>query len=210
VRYACIGLVAVLLATAIQGFAQQPTANASAVALSGSVSPPAEVPRSRLFFPHNWVRGHTDFEVAPSHNEPDLGRCSQAPAAEFGGVNSTCTAYARYILSGYVELQPIGRTVLRHIFLFYTPQFFFGRNVPQYSYTASFEPLADERSMGLGIKLPKNFEVRLTSHRVDWLGRYASYLGPADLGNKGPYGNSATVGLRWSFGGWGQSQAPEY
>src|SRR5256886_5480192 len=33
------------------------------------------VPQSRTFLPHNWVRGYTDFSVAPSHNEPDLGRC---------------------------------------------------------------------------------------------------------------------------------------
>src|SRR2546429_4559071 len=34
--------------------------------------------------------------VAPSHNEPDLGRCMFPQPASAGGVASTCTAYARY------------------------------------------------------------------------------------------------------------------
>ncbi len=149
------------------------------------------------------MRGH-GFRGGASHNEPDLGRCSQAPAAEFGGASSACTAYARWILSGYIEMQPFGRTLLRHVFVFYTQQFYFGRNVPQF-YTASFAPIMDERILGVGIELPKNFELRLTSHRVDWLGRYAGNLGPADLGTDGTYGNNTTVGVRWNFGGWGHS-----
>ncbi len=32
--------------------------------LSGKDSPAVE---SRFFFPHNWIRGYTDFDVAPSH-----------------------------------------------------------------------------------------------------------------------------------------------
>ena len=35
---------------------------------------------------------------------------------------------------------------------------------------------------------------------VYWMGRYAGYLGPADLGTTGPYGRYATVGVRWHFG----------
>ena len=49
-----------------------------------------------LFFPHNWIRGFTDFGVAPSHNEPDLGRCMFPQPASAGGSASQCTAYARY------------------------------------------------------------------------------------------------------------------
>jgi hypothetical protein len=179
-----------------------------AVSLAVPPLPAAAVSRSsgdRLLFPRGWVRGHTDFEVAPSHNEPDLGRCSQVPAAAFGGASSQCTAYARWIVSGYIEMQPFGRTLLRHAFVFYTQDFYFGRNVPQYLYTASFDPMMDERILGVGIELPKNFELRLTSHRVDWLGRYTGNLGPADLGTDGTYGNNTTVGVRWKFGGWGHS-----
>src|SRR5260370_33212061 len=30
------------------------------------------VPEGRMFFPHNSVRGYTDFSFPPPHNEPDL------------------------------------------------------------------------------------------------------------------------------------------
>jgi hypothetical protein len=198
------GLVAVLISVVTPGFAQQePTAQR--VASPEPAAAAYGAPESRILFPHGWVRGHTDFEVAPAHNEPDLGRCSQAPAAAFGGASSPCTAYARWVLSGYIEMQPFGRTLLRHVFLFYTQEFYFGRNVPRYLYTASFDPIMDERILGVGIELPKNFELRLSSHRVDWLGHSAGNLGPADLGTTGPYGNNTTVGLRWNFGGWGHT-----
>jgi hypothetical protein len=157
--------------------------------------------QSRTFFPHNWVRGYTDFEVAPSHNEPDLGRCQFPPPS---GTTATCTAYARYLLGGYVEFQPFGHTVARHFFLFFQPQFSFGRNIPQHTYTASMLPIAFERSVGVGFQLPKHFELRATQHQVDWLGRYSKSLGTLDdLHTHGPYGLYATFGVRWSFGGYG-------
>ena len=40
--------------------------------LSGRASSAEE---SRLFFAHDWIRGYADFDVAPSPNESDLGRC---------------------------------------------------------------------------------------------------------------------------------------
>jgi len=162
---------------------------------------------SRTFFPKNWIRGYVDYQVAPSHNEPDLGRCPFPPQ---GGAASTCTAYARYFISGYVELQPFGRTPARHLFLFFEPKFSFGRNVPQFTYTASMLPMAYERSIGIGFQLPRNFELRATQHQVDWLGRYAKSLGSGDLRNNGPYGLYATFGVRWSFGGYGHQGAPAY
>jgi hypothetical protein len=166
---------------------------------------------SRTLFPENWVRGYTDFSVAPSHNEPDLGRCLFPQPASAGGTASTCTAYARYLLSGYVEFQPLGRTPARHFFLFFEPKFSFGRNIPQLTYTASMLPMAYDRSIGIGFKLPKNFELRATQHQVDWLGRYSKSLGTADLKTNGPYGLYATFGVRWSFGGYGhQGAPPEY
>jgi hypothetical protein len=158
---------------------------------------------SRTFFPHNWIRGYTDFAVAPSHNEPDLGRCMFPQPASAGGTASTCTAYARYLLSGYLELQPIGRTPARHFFLFFEPKFSFGKNIPQLSYAASIEPIAYDRSIGAGFQFPRHFELRVTQHQVDYLGRYAKALGSADLHTNGPYGLYATVGVRWYFGGYG-------
>ncbi len=160
---------------------------------------------SSWFFPHNWIRGYTDFAVAPSHNEPDLGRCMFPQPASAGGTASQCTAYARYLFSGYIEIQPLARTPARHLFFFFEPRFSFGRNIPQLSYQASMEPMAYERVIGAGFELPRNFELRLTQHQVDYLGRYGSFLGPADLRTDGPYGLFTTVSVRWSFGGYGHS-----
>jgi hypothetical protein len=164
--------------------------------------------QSRTFFPHNWIRGYTDFSVAPSHNEPDLGRCMFPQPASAGGTASACTAYARYLLGGYVEFQPLGRTPARHFFLFFDSRFSFGRNIPQLTYTASMAPISYDRSIGIGFQLPRNFELRATQHQVDWLGRYSRSLGTADLHTNGSYGLYATFGVRWSFGGYGHQGAP--
>ena len=175
---------------------------------AGSASVSNLAPPPRTFFPHNWVRGYTDFEVAPSHNEPDLGRCTFPQPSSAGGTASTCTAYARYLYSGYIEFQPMGRTAARHFFVFFQPKFSFGRNIPQLTYTASMAPIAYDRSIGVGFQLPKNFELRATQHQVDWLGRYSRPLGTADLHTNGSYGLYATFGVRWSFGGYGHQGAP--
>ena len=167
-------------------------------------------PESRAFFPHNWIRGYTDFAVAPPHNEPDLGRCMFPQPVSAGGAASACTAYARYLFSGYIEFQPFGRTPARHFFLFFEPTFSFGRNIPQVTYSASMEPIAYDRSIGIGFQLPRNFELRATQHQVDYLGRYSKYLGPADLGTSGPYGLYSTFSVRWSFGGYGRSGPTAY
>lgn len=175
----------------------------NAAVVSNNVAPGAS--ESRTFFPPNWIRGYTDFAVAPSHNEPDLGRCMFPQPASAGGLASMCTAYARYLFSGYLELQPIGRTPVRHLFLFLEPRFSFGRNIPQLSYAASMEPMAFDRSVGVGFELPRHFELRVTQHQVDYLGRYSNSLGSADLHSNGPYGLYATVGVRWYFGGYGRT-----
>ena len=167
-----------------------------------------ERPAAASWFPRNWVRGYTDFEVAPSHNEPDLGRCAFPQPATSGGMASACTAYARYLFSGYIEFQPLNRTFAKHVFFFFEPKFSFGKNIPQLSYLASMEPIAFDRSVGIAIELPKSLSLRVTQHQVDYLGRYANNLGPADLRTNGPYGLYTTVGVRWSFGGYGHSSTP--
>jgi hypothetical protein len=165
---------------------------------------------SPTFFPHNWIRGYTDFAVAPSHNEPDFGRCMFPQPASSGGSSSTCTAYGRYLFIGYIELQPLGRTFARHFFVYLEPKMAFGRNIPQLKYSASMEPIFFERSVGVGFQLPHNLELRATQHQVDYLGRYSRSLGPADLHTDGPYGLYATFGVRWSFGGYGHQGSPAY
>lgn len=194
--------------------AQTETVSAPVVAVSSETpktqapAPWYERPATAPLFPRNWVRGYTEFEVAPSHNEPDLGRCAFPQPAASGGMASSCTAYARYLFSGYIEFQPLNRTFAKHVFLFFQPKFSFGRNIPQLSYLASMEPIAFDRSVGIAFELPKSLTLRVTQHQVDYLGRYANYLGPADLRTNGPYGLYTTVGVRWSFGGYGHNSAP--
>jgi hypothetical protein len=213
-------LLSVILASVgISARAQEESSNATLATPPEASIPAAKGPSwtgstGRMFFPHNWIRGYVGFDVAPPYNEPDLGRCSQSQQliAQAGGASSPCTAYARYLMSGYLEIQPLGRTIFRHLFVFYEPTFSFGNNVPQYKYTASMAGIAYERSVGVGFELPWNFEIRATQHQVDWLGKFAGNVGgPAglDLGTAGPYGLYATVGARWYFGGYGRSHEQE-
>jgi hypothetical protein len=188
-------------------FALSAHAQTSTLASNHAVVSTRETP---TFFPKNWIRGYVDFSVAPSHNEPDLGRCMFPQPAGSGGRLSSCTAYARYLLGGYIELHPLARTPLRRLFLFIEPHMSFGRNIPQVRYVASMEPIAFDRSVGVGFQLPGNFELRATQHQVNYLGRYKRPLGPADLHTTGPYGLYATFGVRWSFGGYGHQGAPTY
>ena len=209
-------LSALVAATGSPALAQDATdivaTPAVAAADPGGASAPKPaswgVREGRMFFPRNWLRGYAGFDVAPPHNEPDLGRCSQSHAVIIaaGGASSDCNAYARYLLSGYLEIQPFGRTLARHLFVFFTPTFSFGNNVPQFKYTASMTGIAFERAVGFGIELPKNFEFRVTQHQVDWLGKYNHGVGLADLGTAGPYGLYSTIGARWYFGGYGRAR----
>lgn len=153
-----------------------------------------------LFFGKGFLRGYADFEIAPPHNEPDLGRCNQP--------QPTCSAFARYIIGGYLEFQPFARTFLRHAYFFYEPRFFFGDNIPQVKYTWSMAPLAYEKTLGLAIALPKHFELRITNHGVTSFPPFDVNLGPYDSGpNKEPLGIYNTVGVRWYFGGYDHSSS---
>ncbi len=156
---------------------------------------------SPRFFPKGWIRGYTELAVAPPHNEPDLDRCL-ATSGVFGGAQARCSAFARFVAGGYVEIQPLGSTMFHRVFLFTEPHVFLGSNVPQFNYTFSATPMAFDRSVGIGIEMPRNFELRLTQHRVQWIGRYQRNLGLADLGKTGPLGLYTTVSARWYFGGY--------
>jgi len=194
----CTALAAAILSIfAAPAQAQSLPAAITNVAL---VTPPPAAPQSSrpdepLLFPHNFLRGYIDAGFAPPPNEPDLGRCNQ-----FG---PPCTAFARYVFGGYVEFQPLGRGPLKHFYAFFEPRFFAGNNIPQHRYTAAADPLALERVIGLGVELPKNFEFRLTSHRVTSFGKFANSLGPTDSGPDKPLGLYTLVGVRWYFGGYG-------
>ena len=159
---------------------------------SPQISSSKDYNQGRLLFGKNFLRGYGDFEIAPPHNEPDLGRCNQP--------QPTCSAFARYIMGGYIEFQPFARTPLKHVY------FFFGNNIPQVKYTYSMAPLAWERTMGVAIQLPKHFELRVTNHGVTSFSPFDQSLGAFDSGpNKEPLGIYNTVGIRWYFGGYDHS-----
>ena len=154
----------------------------------------------RLFFPRDMFWGYTQFDLAPPHNEPDPNLC-RADAGKFGGVDAPCNAFARYMLSGYVEVRPFGRTELRRFFLFGEPRLVFGKNIPQTLYTWSFDAIGWERSWGFGIYMGKGFEMRVTQHFL--FGRFGARdqnLGAADLGVNGPWGRYNVIGVRKYFG----------
>jgi hypothetical protein len=154
----------------------------------------------RFFLPKDTLWGYGQFDLAPPHNEIDPNIC-RADAGISGGINSPCTAFARYMISGMLEVRPFGTTPLRRFMLFGEPRFLFGRNLPQTLYTWSFAPIGIEHSWGAAIYLNKGFELRVTQHFLfDRLGKIDGNLGPADLGPNGPWGRYNTIGIRKYFG----------
>jgi hypothetical protein len=159
-----------------------------------------DVGEDRMFFPRDMLWGWAQFELAPPHNEIDPNLCAAA-AGKYGGVNAPCSMFARYMLSGTLEVRPFGRGQLRRFMLFGSPAFLFGKNLPQTLYTWSFDAIGIEHSWGAAIYAGKGFEFRVTQHFLfDRLGARDTNLGVADLGSNGPWGRYATVGVRKTFG----------
>jgi hypothetical protein len=167
-------------------------------------SPAADKPMTevndRFFLPHDTFWGWTQFDVAPPHNEIDPNLC-MPNSGSFGGVNAPCTLFARYMLSGHLEVRPFGKGQFRRFMLFADPTFLFGKNIPQTLYTWSLEPIGVEHSWGAAIYIGNGFEGRVTSHfRFNRLGDGNRFLGAADLGNNGPWGRYNSVAVRKYFG----------
>jgi hypothetical protein len=159
-------------------------------------SPPGE----RFFFPRDTLWGWAQLDLAPPHNEVDPNQCSGDAAAN-GGINDPCSLFARYMLSGILEVRPFGRTPLRRFMVYGAPAFLFGKTIPKTLYTWSPDAIGVEHSWGVGIYLNKGFEFRVTQHFLfDRLGARDKYLGPADLGTSGPWGRYVTVGVRKTMG----------
>jgi hypothetical protein len=159
---------------------------------------PEEKPR--LFSPRDMIWGYGEFDIAPPHNEPDPNLCA-AYARNFGGKDAPCNAFARYLLSGHVEIHPFARTPLRRLMFFGDPTFVFGKNVPQALYTWSFDGIGWERAWGAGIEVGQGFQLRVTQHFLfQRFGVRDRYLGPADLGTNGPWGRYTVIGVRKYFG----------
>jgi hypothetical protein len=156
----------------------------------------------RMFFPHDMLWGWAQLDLAPPHNEVDPNQCAgNAGAPQYGGANAPCSLFARYMLSGILEVRPFGRGPLRRFMLWGAPTFLFGKTLPKTLYTWSPDAIGIEHSWGVGIYLNKGFEFRVTQHFLfDRLGARNKYLGPADLGTNGPWGRYMTVGVRKTFG----------
>jgi hypothetical protein len=154
----------------------------------------------RFFLPHDTLWGYAQFDLAPPHNEIDPNLCT-SNAGSYGGVNAPCSEFARYMLSGYLEVRPFGQGQLRRFMLFGEPSLLFGKNIPKTLYTWSFDAIGIEHSWGLGIYIAKGFEFRVTQHFLfDRLGARDKDLGTADLRNNGPWGRYNAIGVRKYFG----------
>jgi len=165
---------------------------------AASPKPPAN--SERMFFPKDWYWGWAQFDLAPPHNEVDPNLCA-ANAGQYGGKNAQCSAFARYMIGGTIELRPFGQTWLRGVMVFFDPTFLFGKTVPQYLYTWSWSGIGMEYAWGVGYDLPKRFEVRFTGHPViQRFGARDQPLGPAWLGSNGPWGQYNSIGVRKYFG----------
>ena len=181
-----------------QSAAQAPaTAAKPAATETGTFWVPA--PEERWWFPKdNWVYGFAQFDIAPPHNEPDPNFCA-ANAGAYGGANSQCNLFARYLIWGQVTVRPFGKTALRRIKIYWNPTFVFGKNVPQYLYTWSWQGIGWERQWGADVYLGRRFDLRFTQQNL--FERFSSRpLGPAYLGPNGPWGRFFTIGVRKSFG----------
>jgi hypothetical protein len=169
--------------------------------ISGMPSKPAqdEAP-PRMFFPRDMLWGWAQLDLAPPHNEIDPNLCA-GNAGQYGGASAPCSMFARYMLSGMLEVRPFGRGQLRRFMVFGAPSFLFGKTIPQTLYTWSPDAIGIEHSWGGGIYIGKGFEFRITQHFLfDRLGARDTNLGVADLGNNGPWGRYMTVGVRKYFG----------
>ena len=154
----------------------------------------------RMFFPHDMLWGWAQVDLAPPHNEIDPNLCA-GNVGQVGGVNATCTMFARYMLSGILEVRPFGRGPLRRFMVYGAPSFLFGKNIPKTLYTWSPDAIGIEHSWGAGIYIGKGYEFRVTQHFLfDRLGARSGNVGNGDLGTNGPWGRYASVGVRKTFG----------
>jgi hypothetical protein len=175
-------------------------AQSAAPAPTPASDSPEAKPQPRMLFPSDMLWGWAQLDLAPPHNEIDPGICA-GNAGQYGGVNAPCSMFARYMISGMLEVRPFGRGQLRRFMVFGAPSFLFGKTIPQTLYTWSPDAIGIEHSWGVGIFIAKGFEFRVTQHFLfDRLGARDTNLGAADQGNNGPWGRYASVGVRKYFG----------
>jgi hypothetical protein len=200
--------VLTLISVAVTAQTSSPAPNSSSSGNSSSLSVDTSSQGSwydasandRMFFPRDMFWGWAQLDLAPPHNEIDPNLCA-GNVAQNGGINDPCSMFARYMLSGILEVRPFGRTILRRFMVYGAPAFLFGKNLPQTLYTWSPDAIGVEHSWGAGVYMGKGFEFRVTQHFLfDRLGARDTNLGPADLGNNGPWGRYMSLGVRKTFG----------
>ena len=164
-------------------FAQQPTGTGGPVTTTIQTPPtgpqPAAAsagqtgtfwvpePDERWWFPKgNWIYGYAEFDLAPPHNEPDPNFCA-ANAGHYGGANSQCNLFARYLLGGEVSVRPFGKTALRRIKIFWNPTFVFGKNVPP-SCGLPCVPLIENTPLLCGASIEPNLTIVPGSTGLPW------------------------------------------
>jgi hypothetical protein len=195
----------ILAATVLSGVALGQTTESVSSQGSGTSGTTSGIwhdagPNDRMFFPKDMFWGWAQFDLAPPHNEIDPNLCAGNSYA-YGGANAPCNMFARYMLSGILEVRPFGRGPLRRFMVFGAPAFLFGKNVPKTLYTWSPDAIGIEHSWGAGIYISRGFEFRITQHFLfDRLGARDTNLGVADLGNNGPWGRFMSLGVRKTFG----------
>jgi hypothetical protein len=154
----------------------------------------------KFFLPKDTLWGYAQLDLAPPHNEIDPNLCA-GNSKIYGGADAPCSLFARYMLSGLLEVRPFGRGQLRRFMVWGQPSFLFGKTVPQALYTWSPDAIGIEHSWGVAVYIAKGFDVRFTQHFLfDRLGARDKNLGPADLGNNGPWGRYNAIGVRKTFG----------
>src|ERR1700741_2349635 len=189
-RLAMLAAFSVLLSVSLSGQARNAPENVWQ----------ANAEQERMFFPRDMCWGWAQFDLAPPHNEIDPNLCA-GNAGQYGGVNAPCSLFARYMLSGILEVRPFGRGQLRRFMVYGAPTFLFGKTIPKTLYTWSFDAIGVEHSWGAGIYIANGFEFRVTQHFLfDRLGARDKNLGPADLGTNGPWGGYNSAGGRKYFG----------
>jgi hypothetical protein len=197
VRLLTISLLFLLLSFA---GAQTSTGTQTSASLSSQGTWQSSEANARMFFPRDMFWGWAQVDLAPPHNEVDPNLCS-GNASLYGGINDPCSLFARYMLSGILEVRPFGKGPLRRFMVYGAPTFLFGKTIPKTLYTWSPDAIGVEHSWGVGIYMNKGFEFRVTQHFLfDRLGARDKNLGGADLGNNGPWGRFVTLGVRKTFG----------
>jgi len=155
------------------------------------------------------LRGYADFSLAPPHNEADPGLCDVPTTVG----TTPCTAFARYMLYGHIEMRPLARwprilgVPVYTLYIFSDATLLLGNNIPQQKYTWSADAIGVEKSFGVVAPIPHGFEVRITQHppfsSFQQYKQSTGYLGP-----NGPWGRYTTVGVRKYFGYHGSDGAP--